>query len=165
MCPKELRNTMKDLSQDGLCLGRDSNRALPECKSRALPLHQAFRFFLETELYACIKLTLKIRLWCMIPKQLFSNYTACSTVLEPPLQRLLSGLCHTKTLFRLSSRTVSLFHFLSLSLSLSLSLPLLFRSSSIFLCLCNPIAVLVPRFIARAAPPPPPSRRTQSLSL
>jgi hypothetical protein len=37
---EELRKTTNDLRQNSLCPDRDSNRAPPEYKSRALPLEQ-----------------------------------------------------------------------------------------------------------------------------
>lgn len=116
----------KYFSQDNLYFGRDSNRELREYLSTRLFDYSV----LETELYvkACIKLTLEVRLWCMMPKQLFSNYSTCSTVLKPPLYKLLSGLSHRKLssvsvreLFRplsfcLSSTVSSVIFHLSLSL-------------------------------------------------
>lgn len=85
----------------------------------------------------------------MIPKHLFPNYSERSTVLKPSLYKPLSGLSRRK-LFSVSAGVLSL----PPPPPLSVSLPLLLQSSSIFLCLSNPLAPLVPRSIARVAPPP-----------
>jgi hypothetical protein len=45
ICLNGLRKTTENLSQDFWCIGRDSNRARPECKSSgALPLDRRVRF-------------------------------------------------------------------------------------------------------------------------
>jgi hypothetical protein len=43
--PRETEENHQDFSQCGQCPGRDSNRASPEYKARAVPLLQSVRYF------------------------------------------------------------------------------------------------------------------------